>query len=152
MDSAAERMSMTRWRRKKAGLKEFRFWIKEEDEAFFKAILKDYEKYALEHTEHQEDRINSLKECLNEKLQAYGDWNTYYKEVHGIEPKKGDYPSSEKQRKFAYVIARATKQKLPDNFTLSSRILLGDWIHKQIQEFQLGHIYDWEEIAKDYKF
>ena len=34
MGNPAERMSMTRWRRKKAGLKEFRFWIKKEDEAF----------------------------------------------------------------------------------------------------------------------
>ena len=152
MKNSAERMSDTRQRRKIAGLKEFRFWIKKEDEGFFIGILKEYETYILAHTEINKAKRKELKQSLHEKLEKHGSWDEYYEKVYQMTPKLGDAPTTEKQRKFAYVVARATKQNLPNNFIVSSRMLLGEWIFKQIEKYRLEHIYNWEEIAEDYKF
>lgn len=58
----------------------------------------------------------------------------------------GDLISTEKQRKFAYVIARSISRPLPNNFILSNRLLLSEWISQQIRKHDIGHIYNWEEI------
>jgi hypothetical protein len=152
MKDSAERMSDTRYKRKKAGLKEFRFWIKNEDEDFFREILKEYQKILLDNIKYDKNTFKGLKETLNKKLEEYGDWETYFEKVYQMTPNKGNYPSTEKQRKFAYVIARATKTHMPNKFILSSCMLLAEWTSKQINKYDIGYIYNWEEIAEEYNF
>ncbi|MEI6056424.1 MAG: hypothetical protein WCR55_10250 [Lentisphaerota bacterium] len=149
--TAAERMQKLRDKRTASGLIEFKIWIKKELLKELKPMLKSIEVYSLEGENTQS--LKELKDKLYQKLSQFKDWENYYQEKFQISDSKTiGMKSTEKQRKFAYAISRAIGKPLPNTFTLANKILLGEWIAKQIKIHQIEHIYEWEEIAKKYNF
>ena len=149
--NAAERMKKLRQKRKDAKLKEYRFWLKTEIYEEVKDILKNLENLSLK--EEKEKNTESLKNSLNEILKKYNSWDNYYQDKNGISIKsQEELTSTRKQRKFAFLIARATKQYLPDTSILSNRFFISEWIYQQIKKYKLAYIYDWEKLAEEYGF
>jgi len=148
MNDAAARMKKLRKRRNEADIKEHRLWIKKEVYEEIKDILKAIELLSLE--DERKKALKDLKNNLHEKLQKYKTWENYYSARYDMPSKSlSDLISTEKQRKFAYVIGRAINKPLPNNFILSNRSLLREWISEQIHKHNIEHIYNWEEIAEN---
>jgi len=123
--SAADRMERLRVRRKNLGLKELRFWVREEDLEKAKEITSFFQKLAF--YDEEEKKVRDLEKELNFRLEEFQSWKNYMKEKYDFNLK----PSTEKQRKFALRLASASEEDIP-LFVLRHKGLLGSWIHRKL--------------------
>ena len=124
--SAAERMERLRQRRKKNGIKEIRFWVREKDIDKAKKINILFQKLAL-YDESQEE-VRLLEDKLNRNLEEFESWENYLKEKYDFNLE----PSTEKQRKFALRLASVACEEIPI-IILKHKGLLSSWIHNCLE-------------------
>jgi hypothetical protein len=111
--SSTERSKDLRARRREMGLKELRVWVTKEDEPIAKKIIKTFERLALVKNiqEHNEDQEESIKYAIEEFCRYTNSRNI---------PRDKKF-SSQKQRLFAYRIARATRMSLPNDLIFTDK-------------------------------
>jgi hypothetical protein len=125
--SSTERSRDLRARRREMGLKELRVWITKEDEPIAKKIMKTFEQVALVKNiqERNEDKEESIKYAIEEFRRYTNSRNI---------PRDKEF-SSQKQRLFAYRIARAARISLPNDLIFTDKHLLKGWIDSSLKRF-----------------
>lgn len=124
---AAERMERLRQRRKDKGIKEVRFWAREEDLGKAKRVTNLFQKLAL--SDEAQEKVLELEEKLNLKLEEFKSWEKYLKEKYDFSLE----PSTGKQRKFALRLASAAEEEVPLAI-LKHKGLLGSWIGNKLKD------------------
>jgi hypothetical protein len=129
--SSTERSRDLRARRREMGLTELRVWVTKEDEPLAKKIMKTFERAAFAKTikERNKDHEENIKYALEEFHRHTNSRNI------PIEKKF----SSQKQRLFAYRIARAAQIPLPNDLIFADRYLLKDWIDSALKKYTKTH-------------
>lgn len=122
--SGKRRMLTLRAKRKEKGLKELRFWAREEDLEEAKKVVSVFQKLAL--LDEVDERINNLEKQLIKRLEEFRSWENYLREKYDFNLA----PSTEKQRKLALRIATSAEKEIPE-YILKHKGLLSGWIKEK---------------------